>query len=64
MAYLNKLKFDEAKQLLYQNATIAKLLSEDHWDKNKLSGPKLVQLINGNELTTKKVKEGYGIDDS
>ena len=42
MSYLNKLKFDDAKQFLYQNQSIAQLLRADLWEKNKLSGPKLV----------------------
>lgn len=61
MAYLNKLKYDEAKTLLYHNQSVAQLLREDLWDKNKLSGPKLVQLINGHVGTTRKVKDGFGI---
>ena len=42
MSFLNKLKNDEVKTLLYQNQSVAQLLRADLWDKNKLNGPKLV----------------------
>ena len=62
--YLKALSFDEAKIFLFQDEEISQILKNELWDKNKISGPRMVQLVNGHDGTTKKTKAGFGLDDN
>ena len=61
--FLKQLTSEEAKILLFQNEQIKSFLSEEVWEQNKISGHKLLKLVDGNELITKKTKASLGLDD-